>query len=791
MEKIIPVPRTVLLLLFLSLANENILPCSSHAQEHDSVFSLSCRDASLRAVLGNLAAQKSINLAGLHVIPPTATVTTNLNAVSIETGLLALLEPNGFSLEKRGEIYFIGQSLPESQRLLLTISEGTLTVHANLIDVNQVVRALAQAGMNITSDSNLTGQVTAHLRDQPLDKALPALFADFTLHFSDGIYRVEPPAPLRQAGLTILISGGRISVTAHEASLTLLLTELAERAKINLSMVGDIERQKITLRLDNRSVTEVLTGLAKMTGYTYRQTDDLHFFGRPEIKADQVNPLIERKTIWLRHLEANTVLNLLPIHIPKQNVVVSETHNTVTIVGSRRLIQEAAQFLGELDTTDDAIRGHQGSGAIAINSDGGTGRLSVDLLNAPRFDAARQLSIETGIDIVFLDGVTPEPSTSSSTTSQPDVSQPYARASTETVTLRQTDADLESVLSALFLGSGYAYKWVNTSPDEKPMLIIGSEMNAPFVEEELISLKFLDVQKTMELLPTPLNVNISPLPERSALLVTGSAANIGAFREYVQTIDVPQPQAMIQLFLLELTKGNRDELGLAVEAAENRTAVQINDRSVVSFDSLVSVPPAFSAKLSALVEQNRGKVLANPSLAVVNGEKASIDVGGKHVFETNNPIYPSIGGVVGDPSESGTITTVGGYAPSIYRSLYSIETGIRLELTPAIGASGEVTMVIHLAIRDANQISRESSSLDQRLIQTTISVPDQGVVVIGGLLQEKEIQKVSRVPILGRIPLLGSLLFSSKETTVEETELIVIIQPTVINRSELPVMRNE
>ena len=88
-------------------------------------------------------------------------------------------------------------------------------------------------------------------------------------------------------------------------------------------------------------------------------------------------------------------------------------------------------------------------------------------------------------------------------------------------------------------------------------------------------------------------------------------------------------------------------------------------------------------------------------------------------------------------------------------------------------------MAIQLSIRNADQVSREESSLDQRLIRTTISVADQGVVVIGGLLQEKEIQEVSRVPILSRIPLLGGLLFTSKNTTVEQTELIVIIQPKV------------
>ena len=786
MVKITRLPRTALLLLFVFLAGEGVLPCCSYAQDEvstflhppdASVFSLSCRDASLRDVLGNLAAQKGINLAGLDVIPPAATVTTNLNAVPLETGLLALLEPNGFTLEKGSGIYFIRKPLPEQQQLSLTIAAGRLTIDAEGIQVNQVVSALAQTGINITSAADVTGTVTAHLHNQPLETALRALFADFALHVSDGIYRVEPRTLLeQQAGSTLLISEGAVSVTAHKASLTQLLAELASRAQINLSTVGDIERE-ITLRLDNRTAPQILADLARMTGYIYRQEDDLHFFGNPAIKPDEVNPLIERETVWLRHLDADAVLNLLPIHIPKQNIVVSPTHNTVTVVGSRQLIRETAAFLSELDTTDDAIRSRQGSGAIAIKMSG-VGRLNVDLVNAPRYDAVRELSIKTETDMVFLASEESKPIPAPEPRTQ--TLEPQPESSTDTVSLRQTNATLESVLSALFMGSNYAYKWVDTAPDEKPMLLIGLDMAEPFVESELIALNYLDVSKAMELLPTPLNVAISPLPDRSALLVSGSQAKIGAFREYLGAIDVPQPQAMIQLYLLELTKGNRDELGLTVEAVDKRTAIQMDENFAVNFDSLARVPQAFGAKLSALVKKDRGKLLANPSLAVVNGEKASIDIGGKHLFETNNPIYTSIGGVVRESSPQAT--TFGGYPPSSYRSYFTIETGILLELTPTIGALGEVTLQIHLAIRDASQLSRAESSLDQRLIKTTISVPDKGVVVIGGLLQEKEIEEISRVPVLNRIPLLGKLLFTSKEATVEQTELIVIIQPKVMPR---------
>ena len=783
--------RRPLLLIPLLICLVGDLPQYSHAQPDTPVFSVSCRDASLRDVLGNLAAQRGINIAGIDVIPPSVTITTNLNAVPVEAGLRALLEPKGFTLEKRGGIYFIGQGVQKTRGLSLSVSDGRITVDANRVDVNDVVRALASSGISISSASNLTGQVTAHLRSDPLESALRVLFADFTLQVLEGIYRVEPPRELRESGLTVLITDSVVSIAVQGASLGLLLSELAARAKINLSVVGDMKRQ-ITLRLDNRTVSELLTDLAVMTGFTYRRVNDLHFFGKPEIKPDVVNPLIERKTIWLKHLGADTVLNLLPIHIPKQNVVVSATHNTVTVVGSQKLIRETEQFLAELDTDDDAIRGRRKPGAISIDVDSETGMLTVDLLNAPRVDVIRELSIATGADVVFLNvnSAKPEAPASSTTDVRRAVAEPEPSALTDTVTLRQKDATLSSVLSAMFLGSSYGYKWTKSNPDAKRMLVIGSEMNLPFSESELIALDYLTVPKAMELLPTPLNVNISPLTDRSAVLVTGSDARIDAFRKYLQAIDVPQQQAMIQLYLLELTKGNRDELGLTVGAADNRTSIEMKDGLGLSFDSMVSVPAAFSTKLAALVEQNRGKVLANPSLAVVNGQKASIDIGGKHLFETNNPIYPAIG--VGEPTTTPAVPTYGGYAPSIYRSLFTIETGILLELTPVIGASGEVTMAIELAIRNADQLSREASSLDQRLIKTTISVADQGVVVIGGLLQEKEIQEVSRVPILSRIPVLGGLLFTSKETTVEQTELIVIIQPKVIKSSgQLPVTSGE
>ena len=197
-----------------------------------------------------------------------------------------------------------------------------------------------------------------------------------------------------------------------------------------------------------------------MTGHTYRQIDDLHFFGKPEIRPDEINPLIQRKTIWLKHLEAQEVLNLLPTNIPKQNITVSVTHNAVTVIGSLALIKETEQFLSELDIANDAIRGRQPKGTIAIDVDSETQRLTVDILNAPMFGVIRELSIQTGTDVVFLGegGATqksPVPSSPQATVRREQIrstSQTQLNLAESTVTLRRTNATMETILAALFLG---------------------------------------------------------------------------------------------------------------------------------------------------------------------------------------------------------------------------------------------------------------------------------------------------------------------------------------------------
>ena len=233
--------RFVFAFLLLRFVEAGCLIDQSDAQPDSApIFSLSCRDAGVRHILGALAIQNEISIAGLDGIPKSLTVTPSLYDVDFEAGLLAVLEPVGFTFDVRDGIYFIRKQPPLSYRLSLDVAAGVLTLAADGVDVTTVIRALSETGISITSTANLAGTITAYLQAQPINTALPMLFASFTLHQTDGIYTVGPKIPVGQSDFHLMTTDGggepRVSVTARNHALTELLSELAHRAKINLSV---------------------------------------------------------------------------------------------------------------------------------------------------------------------------------------------------------------------------------------------------------------------------------------------------------------------------------------------------------------------------------------------------------------------------------------------------------------------------------------------------------------------------------------------------------------------------
>ncbi|MDV5170953.1 pilus (MSHA type) biogenesis protein MshL [Photobacterium rosenbergii] len=185
----------------------------------------------------------------------------------------------------------------------------------------------------------------------------------------------------------------------------------------------------------------------------------------------------------------------------------------------------------------------------------------------------------------------------------------------------------------------------------------------------------------------------------------------------------------------------------------------------------------FDAVLSFLDTQGDLNVLSSPRVTAANNQKAVIKVGSDQYFVTD--------------VSGGEVNSDGGTAsPDI--ELTPFFSGISLDVTPQIGDEGSVLLHVHPAVIDVEtevrdialgetfgtyQLPLAKSSI--RESDSVIHARSGDVVVIGGLMKSATSDQVSKVPLLGDIPMLGHL-FRNVNKLQTKTELVILLKPTVV-----------
>ncbi len=200
-----------------------------------------------------------------------------------------------------------------------------------------------------------------------------------------------------------------------------------------------------------------------------------------------------------------------------------------------------------------------------------------------------------------------------------------------------------------------------------------------------------------------------------------------------------------------------------------------------------------SATLKALEETNMMRLLAEPNLTAVSGERASFLAGGK---------YPGIREVqAGEPerrevttsiANDGTVTTQENITPGESDSVtYEfLNVGVALDFLPIVLSGGRISLKVKTEVSDfaldgsgrLNGGFGDSYTLPPittRRAETTVELPSGGSFMIGGLVQERTRRAISGLPGLQRLPVLGPL-FSSRDFQRFETELIIIVTPYLV-----------
>lgn len=174
----------------------------------------------------------------------------------------------------------------------------------------------------------------------------------------------------------------------------------------------------------------------------------------------------------------------------------------------------------------------------------------------------------------------------------------------------------------------------------------------------------------------------------------------------------------------------------------------------------------------ALEKTGRFKVLSRPVVYTTNNKKAVISAGREVPYTSSTLTSTSISGV--GPNQSAGVT-----ANITYKNVL-----LKLEVVPLINANKDVTLVIAQTKQDViREIEfgggNKAPEISAQELTTTVTVPNGGTVVLGGLIQEDTRANDSGVPFLMRMPVLG-YLFKSTVREVVRRELLVLLQPTVV-----------
>ncbi|MHB8249041.1 MAG: pilus (MSHA type) biogenesis protein MshL [Acidithiobacillus sp.] len=202
------------------------------------------------------------------------------------------------------------------------------------------------------------------------------------------------------------------------------------------------------------------------------------------------------------------------------------------------------------------------------------------------------------------------------------------------------------------------------------------------------------------------------------------------------------------------------------------------------FNAVISGGRGFNAILEALSTQGKVKVLSSPRVATLNNQTAVIKVGTDNIYVTNVQTNAGAVGAIG--------TTVINQPTPVLSPLFS---GVALDVTPAIGADGMVTLYVHPSVTSittqaqiftvGNQtynLPLASSSV--REVDTVVRAESGQVIVIGGLMKTDEHDTHSGIPLLQDLPYLGYLFKSTQQTAIK-SELVVLIKPVVVENGRV------
>jgi general secretion pathway protein D len=309
-----------------------------------------------------------------------------------------------------------------------------------------------------------------------------------------------------------------------------------------------------------------------------------------------------------------------------------------------------------------------------------------------------------------------------------------------------------------------------------------------------------DAKVAVNLLRTILNTRQVFVNEKlNALVVRDTPDKIELARKLLEANDRGIGEVEIDLEVLEVDRNRLQNLGIDISPRTFSVGLIMPTTGIsLSGNILGNIREAttlgFSANpslvLNLVKNDGRTKVLANPTIRILDRQKARLLIGERRPFQISSlTSVPAVAGISATGTTAGTLPT--GAVTTTQTNVEYRDIGLKLTLTPTVHLNGEVTVELNFEISSVGApIAGVTGGdllppINTRNLDTFIKVKNGETRLLGGLLQTTESVSNSRIPFLSDIPGLGRLFISGNQEQTR-SDVLISITPRIVKVLERP-----
>jgi len=305
-----------------------------------------------------------------------------------------------------------------------------------------------------------------------------------------------------------------------------------------------------------------------------------------------------------------------------------------------------------------------------------------------------------------------------------------------------------------------------------------------------------ELQDVVNAMRTILEVSrIQQLPSQGAIVVRGTPDQMALAQKLVDDLDKARPEVLIEVAVMQVSRDKAHKLGISpptsasVQLQPNVTTsttttttttttpttpsngINLNTlANLNATDFQVTIPQATA---TALLSDTDTKIIQNPQIRALDGQKATLKIGDRVPVATGS-FQPGIGGV--------------GINPLVNTQFQYLDVGVNIDITPRVHAGREISLKLSLdvsAVTSYVSIGGISQPvIGQRKIEHEIRLKDGEVNLLGGMMEDTQTKALTGIPGLAQIPIL-KYLFGETDTDHAENEIVFVLVPHIIRGPDI------